>query len=145
MSTAFETAFAVAEAVVAEERSGSPVGGVPAPRSAEQSFPDLAADPPAAAVGETVQVHAPELRDLGTGVPPGPARDLRLLAEVEVQLAVELGRLRLSLRELLSLTPGSVVELDRPADAPVDVLVNGTVVASGEVVVIDGEFGVRIT
>jgi flagellar motor switch protein FliN/FliY len=87
----------------------------------------------------------PDLPDLGEGAPLGESRDLRLLAEVQVELAVELGRVKLPLRDLLSLAPGAVLELDRSADAPVDVLVNGCLVARGEVVVIDGEFGVRIT
>jgi len=87
----------------------------------------------------------PELPELGGGVASGEARDLRLLADVQVELAVEIGRVKLPLRELLSLSPGAVLELDRAADAPVDVLVNGCLVARGEVVVIDGEFGVRIT
>jgi flagellar motor switch protein FliN/FliY len=87
----------------------------------------------------------PDLPDLGDGSPLGESRDLRLLAEVQVELAVELGRVKLPLRDLLSLAPGAVLELDRSADAPVDVLVNGCLVARGEVVVIDGEFGVRIT
>lgn len=71
--------------------------------------------------------------------------DLRLLADVEVELAVELGRITLPLRALLGLAPGSVLQLDRPADAPVDVLVGGSPVSRGEVVVIDGDFGVRVT
>lgn len=88
---------------------------------------------------------APDLPDLGEGAPLGESRDLRLLADVQVELAVELGRVKLPLRDLLSLAPGAVLELDRSADAPVDVLVNGCLVARGEVVVIDGEFGVRVT
>jgi flagellar motor switch protein FliN/FliY len=60
-------------------------------------------------------------------------------------VTAELGRTRMTVRELLALTPGSVVELDRMAGSPVDVLVNGTLVARGEVVVIDEEFGVRIS
>ncbi|MCW2599371.1 MAG: fliN [Frankiales bacterium] len=87
----------------------------------------------------------PDLPDLGAGAGFGDPRDLRLLADVQVELAVELGRVKLPLRDLLSLAPGAVLELDRSADAPVDVLVNGCLVARGEVVVIDGEFGVRIT
>lgn len=74
----------------------------------------------------------------------GP-RSLELLSDVEMGLSVELGRTRMSMSELLSLTPGAVVELDRAAGSPVDVLVNGTLIAKGEVVVIDEEFGVRIT
>jgi flagellar motor switch protein FliN/FliY len=96
-------------------------------------------------------VTTPPLPDLGPSSPlavPGhaaAARDLSLLADIPVEVAVEIGRLRLPLRELLSLEPGAVLELDRAADAPVDVLVNGRLVARGEVVVIDGEFGVRVT
>ena len=87
----------------------------------------------------------PDLPDLGAGSGFGEARELRLLQEVQVELAVELGRVKLPLRDLLALGPGAVLELDRAADAPVDVLVNGCLVAKGEVVVIDGEFGVRVT
>lgn len=72
-------------------------------------------------------------------------RSLDLLADVEMGVTAELGRTRMTVRELLALTPGSVVELDRTAGSPVDVLVNGTLVARGEVVVIDEEFGVRIS
>jgi flagellar motor switch protein FliN/FliY len=73
------------------------------------------------------------------------SRPLDLLADVEMQVTAELGRTRMTVRDLLALTPGSVVELDRLAGSPVDVLVNGTLVARGEVVVIDEEFGVRIS
>ena len=57
-------------------------------------------------------------------------------------VTAELGRCHMSIREVLSLTPGAVIDLDRAAGAPVDVLVNGTVIAHGEVVVIDEEFGI---
>jgi flagellar motor switch protein FliN/FliY len=73
------------------------------------------------------------------------ARRLEMLADVEMGVTAELGRTRMTVRDLLALTPGSVVELDRLAGSPVDVLVNGTLVARGEVVVIDEEFGVRIS
>jgi flagellar motor switch protein FliN/FliY len=62
-----------------------------------------------------------------------------------MDVTAELGRTRLLLREVLDLAPGSVIELDRAAGSPVDVLVNSTLIARGEVVVIDEEFGVRIT
>lgn len=62
-----------------------------------------------------------------------------------MEITVELGRARVPLRDLLDLAPGSVIELDRAAGAEVDVLVNGTLLAKGEVVVVDDEFGVRIT
>lgn len=73
------------------------------------------------------------------------SRPLDLLHDVELAVTAELGRTRMSVRDLLSLAPGSVVELDRAAGAPIDVLVNGTLIARGEVVVIDEEFGIRIT
>ena len=80
------------------------------------------------------------------GSPGGGARSsLDVLHEVQMGVTVELGRTRMPLRDILSLVPGSVIELDRPASAPVDVLVNGTLIARGEVVVIDEEFGIRIT
>jgi flagellar motor switch protein FliN/FliY len=106
---------------------------------------------PSGAIPDLGEVLAPPLPDLGpaTGAPAAPrglpARDLSLLADIPVEVAVEIGRLRMPLRDLLSLEPGAVLELDRAADAPVDVLVNGRLVAHGEVVVIDGEFGVRVT
>ena len=86
-----------------------------------------------------------ELPDLTTGAGPGPAGDLDLLADVELTVTVELGRIRLPLRELLRLQEGSVVELDRLAGTPVDVLANGTPVARGDVVVVGDELGVRIS
>ncbi len=105
-----------------------------------------------AGLGDLGEVLMPQYADLGpaSGSPTGggrtaPTRDLSLLADIPVEVAVEIGRLRMPLRDLLSLEPGAVLELDRPADAPVDVLVNGRLVARGEVVVIDGEFGVRVT
>ena len=72
-------------------------------------------------------------------------RPVSMLADVEMGVTVELGRARLTVAEILSLTIGSVVELDRIAGSPVDVLVNGTLIARGEVVVVDEEFGVRVS
>lgn len=70
---------------------------------------------------------------------------LRRLAQVRVGLSVEIGRTSMSLGEALALGPGSVIALDRMADQPVDLLVNGKLVARGEVVVIDSEYGLRVT
>ena len=85
------------------------------------------------------------LPDLGPGAAPGAARDMHLLSEVRMNVTVELGRAVMAVRDLLALRDGSIVELNRPAGAAVDVLVNGTLVARGEVVVIDDELGVRVT
>lgn len=75
----------------------------------------------------------------------GSFRDLRRLSDVPVDLAVEIGRTRLTVGETLELRQGSIVSLDRMAGEPVDLLVNGTPIARGEVVVIDEQFGMRIT
>lgn len=83
--------------------------------------------------------------DLGPGTEPGPAGDLDLLSDVALTVTVEIGRVRMPLRELMRLVEGSVIELSRLATAPVDVLVNGSVIARGDVVVVDDELGVRIT
>ena len=70
---------------------------------------------------------------------------LEVLHDVRMGVTAELGRTSMVLRDILQLAPGSVIELDRAASAPVDVMVNGTLIARGEVVVIDEEFGIRIT
>jgi flagellar motor switch protein FliN/FliY len=75
----------------------------------------------------------------------GSVNPLSLLRGVEMRVTAELGRTRLPVSHVLDLGPGAVVELDRVAGSPVDVLVNGTIIAHGEVVVIDEEYGVRIT
>jgi len=81
------------------------------------------------------------------GEPAGLAEppELERLQEVPVELAVEIGRTRMTIGETLALGPGSIVALNRLAGEPVDLLVNGTPIARGEVVVIDEEFGLRIT
>src|SRR4051812_36861082 len=71
--------------------------------------------------------------------------ELERLYDVPVELAVEIGRTKMTIRETLGLGPGSIVTLDRIAGEPVDLLVNGKPIARGEVVVIDGEFGLRVT
>ena len=77
---------------------------------------------------------------------PGQGQSsMSLLGDVEMGVTAELGRTQLTVRDVLNLTPGSIVELDRAAGSPVDVVVNGTLIARGEVVVIDEEFGIRIT
>jgi flagellar motor switch protein FliN len=79
----------------------------------------------------------------GVGTPSRGGLDM--LHDVEMEVSAELGRTRMSVRELLSLTPGAIVELDRAAGSPADLLVNGRLIARGEVVVIDENFGIRIT
>ena len=76
---------------------------------------------------------------------PGQRGSLDLLRHVAMEVTVEIGRTRMTVQELLSLHPGEVVELDRAASAPADLLVNGTLIARGEVVVVDEDFGLRIS
>ena len=68
-----------------------------------------------------------------------------MIADIPVRVTVELGKTRKNISEVLALTAGSVIELDKMAGEPVDILVNGKLIAKGEVVVIDENFGVRIT
>ena len=71
--------------------------------------------------------------------------ELQRLHDVPVELAVEIGRTRMTIGETLALIPGSIVSLNRLAGEPVDLLVNGRPIARGEVVVVDEEFGLRVT
>ena len=88
--------------------------------------------------------YAPEAMDDAPAPPPADV-NLELVLNVEVSLALNVGNTTLTIRELVSLAEGSVVALDRAATEPLDVLVNGTLVAHGEIVVVDGRFGVRLT
>jgi flagellar motor switch protein FliN len=89
-----------------------------------------------ATVGSSAPVGGPDL---------GSAAGLERLHDVPVELAVEIGRTRMTIGETLGLGPGSIVTLNRLAGEPVDLLVNGKPIARGEVVVIDEEFGLRVT
>jgi flagellar motor switch protein FliN/FliY len=88
---------------------------------------------------------AHEFSPLPDGRPADGGSGLDLLHDVEMGVTAELGRARMLVKDVLALCPGSVIELDRTAGSPVDVLVNGTLIARGEVVVIDEEFGIRVT
>jgi flagellar motor switch protein FliN/FliY len=99
--------------------------------------PTEAADPPATG-------RAPIFRRLTSS--NGEARnDIDLILDIPVQLTVELGRTRIPIRHILQLAQGSVIELDALAGEPMDVLVNGCLIAQGEVVVVNEKFGVRLT
>lgn len=102
------------------------------------------------AAGEIFQEPAPSQAVMRPRQPsPGPktreAASLDMLMDVILQLTVELGRTELTVRQVLDLQKGSVVELDRIAGDAVDVFVNDHLIAKGEVVVVDDKFGVRIT
>ena len=72
-------------------------------------------------------------------------QNLEVVLNIPITLSMELGRTRMSIRELVQLAQGSVVKLDRPAGEPLDILVNGCLIARGEAVVVNERFGVRIT
>jgi flagellar motor switch protein FliN/FliY len=112
-------------AAVAEE---PPVAGV-----ADEAMPAVAADP----AGEQLEAASSTGEHLDA--------DLARLHAVPVELAVEIGRTRMTIGDTLGLGPGSIITLNRMAGEPVDLLVNGRPIARGEVVVIDEEFGLRVT
>ena len=121
-----------------------------------QSYDDQAlADEWAAAMAEssdTPDTHsghatlAPldELEDEGIPIASG-SPDLDVILDIPVTISMEVGNTRIPIRNLLQLTQGSVVELDRLAGEPLDVLVNGTLIAHGEVVMVNEKFGIRLT
>ena len=86
-----------------------------------------------------------ELQGAAAASPEAGGRiDLDLLMDVQVNLSVEIGRTRLPIKELLALNQGSIVSLDRGVNEPLDLMVNGTLIARGEVVESDGQFGLRL-
>lgn len=84
-------------------------------------------------------------QQLGGGDVSGSLQDIDLIMDIPVKLTVELGRTRMTIKELLRLTQGSVVALDGLAGEPLDILINGYLIAQGEVVVVADKYGVRIT
>lgn len=96
--------------------------------------------------GESAGAAPAELEALADeGLAQAVSPDLEAILDIPVTLSIEIGRTRISIRNLLQLNQGSVVELDRLAGEPLDVLVNGTLIAHGEVVVVNEKFGIRLT
>ena len=97
--------------------------------------------------GRVVGWFGVTVRSAAEPAPASGAADARLgrISNVAMDLTVELGRVRMSVREVLALEPGAVIELDRSVGAPADVLLNGRLIARGEVVVVDQDYAVRIT
>ncbi len=115
--------FAVSASLAAELRAG------------KNAADKAAAEPSASATTTAAQ---PSDAELGTGA-------LGRLMEVQLALTMRFGSRQLLLREVLDLSPGAVVELDRRINEPVDLLLDGRLIARGEVVVIDGNYGLRVT
>jgi flagellar motor switch protein FliN/FliY len=94
----------------------------------------------------TAQADTPQPTATVAASPAGARpRTMDLLRDVQMDVTVELGRTSMTVQDLLALTPGSVVELDRAAGSPADILVNGQLIARGEVVVVDEDYAIRIT
>jgi flagellar motor switch protein FliN len=117
---------------------------------------DISADEWAAAMAEqssasgsvaaSSSAHAEVFRELKSEAGgTAPAAGLDMIMDIPVHVTVELGRTKIPIRSLLQLAQGSVVELDRLAGEPLDVLVNGCLIAQGEVVVVNDKFGIRLT
>ena len=100
----------------------------------------------AAMTEQADDVKPVQLQELGGAVAAGGiGSDLDLIMDIPVTLSMELGKTEIAIRNLMQLTQGSVVELDRFAGEPLDVLVNGTLIAHGEVVVVNDKYGIRLT
>ena len=115
------------------------ITGLESPEAASEEA--LAEEEPAKAEGGEVGVGFPPK----TGVGDKERERLELLMDIKLDVSIELGRTRMLLRDILELGPGSVIELDKMAGETVDLLINNKKLAEGEVVVVDENFGVRIT
>lgn len=113
--------------------------------AAEDDWAAAMAEQTAAAAPAEVK-PAPVFGKLAAGsAANGPVSDIDLILDIPVELTVELGRTRIPIRHILQLAQGSVVELDGLAGEPMDVFVNGCLIAQGEVVVVNDKFGIRLT
>lgn len=154
LSNAEDLAARVAEALKPEEPEPAPAPAAPAPAAAPAAAAPAAAAPapsgggfamPARQAGPPVDARPVEFAQLGGADYSGLPANIDLIVDIPVRVTVELGRTRKTIGEVLALGPGSVVELSKMAGEPVDVLVNGKLIARGEVVVIDESFGIRVT
>src|SRR6476659_3788175 len=123
---------------------------------ADNDTQTIAEDDWGAAMAEQTQAEAAALQPkpaaatvfkdfAGEGIKTNTHNDIDFILDIPVQLTVELGRTKIAIKNLLQLAQGSVVELDGLAGEPMDVLVNGCLIAQGEVVVVNDKFGIRLT
>jgi flagellar motor switch protein FliN/FliY len=117
-----------------------------APQAAAEDDWAAAMAEQSATKGVEVPQRAPVFEQFsGASAGGGAQHDIDLILDIPVQLSVELGRTRIPIKQILSLAQGSVIELEGMAGEPLDVLVNGCLIAQGEVVVVNDKFGVRLT
>ncbi len=133
------------------EDSADPTGDDPA-GAAEDDWAAALAEQTAASnaqaddkQAESRAKPAPDLFQPLSGDPNATESDIDMIRDIPVQMSVELGRTRLTIQNILQLGQGSVVELDGLAGEPMDIYVNGYLIAQGEVVVVDDKYGIRIT
>ena len=115
------------------------------PQAPAASQPSQPVSLPPRPQAQPVDARPVEFAQLGSSEFAGSPGNIDLIVDIPVRVTVELGRTRKTIGEVLALGPGSVVELNKMAGEPVDVLVNGKLIARGEVVVIDESFGIRVT
>ncbi|WP_454837836.1 flagellar motor switch protein FliN [Pseudomonas mohnii] len=126
---------------LAEQGAGADAEDPWAIALAEQSEAEAeaTADSPAPSVGTSL------FKPLTAPQPTAAARELEMIMDIPVKLSVELGRTRITIKQLLELAQGSVLALDGLAGEPMDILINSYLIAQGEVVVVDDKYGIRIT
>ncbi|MCL2627866.1 MAG: flagellar motor switch phosphatase FliY [Oscillospiraceae bacterium] len=127
--------------------AGYPPGYPPAPYPPQYGYPPAAMAPPApmAGQGRVVDVHPHQFQSFDTPPPAGDPNSIGLVYNIPLQVSVELGRTKKEISEILEFNLGTIVVLDKVAGDPVEIVVNGKLIARGEVVVIDDNYGVRIT
>ncbi|MET2479864.1 flagellar motor switch protein FliN [Ralstonia sp. SM1879_UCD539_Tz21] len=130
----FDAEMTMEEAMALEAAQRAAAAPAPAPAPAPAAEPDNALS----------SVFKPLMPGEKTTV-AAPRNDIDMILDIPVQLTVELGRTKVPIKNLLQLAQGSVVELDALAGEPMDVLVNGYLIAQGEVVVVNEKFGIRLT
>jgi len=112
---------------------------------AEALLEQKATEPADGQSGGVLSGDAPRPFSSGATSADGTVNDINMVLDIPVQLSVELGRTKVPIKHILQLGQGSVVELDALAGEPMDVLVNGYLIAQGEVVVVNDKFGIRLT
>ena len=145
MPPSFDTQQSVAGSVYGQPQMQQPMMGQPMHQMQQPMYeqPPVYQQPYTA---PTVNVQQAQFASFDAAhISQNEARNLNMLLDIPLQLSVELGRTKRSVKEILDLASGSIIELDKLAGEPVDILVNNRLIAKGEVVVIDENFGVRIT
>jgi len=115
---------------------------MPYPAGQPMGYPQ---QPPMAGQGRVVDVHPMQFQAFDSPGPAGEPKSIDLVYNIPLQVSVELGRAKKEISEILEFSLGTIIVLDKIAGDPVEIVVNGKLIARGEVVVIDDNYGVRIT